>query len=64
MKEPEFEPCEMCGTPITYSFSLCDECDEKVKFWDEETGYYHMKDGEIVDTTKHQYTMEDLEIDN
>lgn len=51
-KEPEFEPCEMCETLVPYSFSLCDECDEKVKFWDEETGYYHMKDGEIVDTTK------------
>lgn len=51
-KEPEFEPCEICGTPVVYCFSLCRGCDDNVRHWDEDTGYYHMKDGRVIDTTK------------
>ena len=49
---PEFEPCEMCGEDVIYGFSLCDECDEKVDRFDDRTGLYIMKGGNIVDTTK------------
>lgn len=51
----ETEQCEFCGTSVTYGFSLCDECDAKVAYFNEETGNYHLKNGEIVDTTKHQF---------
>jgi hypothetical protein len=49
------EPCEMCGTYIDASFSLCNDCDKTVKYWDEETGIYHLNNGEMVDTTKHSF---------
>lgn len=49
----EKESCEMCGEAVVYGFSLCVECDADVYSWNEVTGYYHMKSGEIVDTTKH-----------
>lgn len=26
------EPCEMCGKPVTYGYSLCDSCDETVNY--------------------------------
>jgi hypothetical protein len=52
---PEFEPCEMCGKNTNYGFSLCDKCDEIVSKFDEKTGLYILKNGEIVDTTKHQW---------
>ena len=48
------EPCEMCGEAVIYSFSLCDDCDSKIAYFNERTGNYHMKNGQIVDTTKHQ----------
>lgn len=52
---PEYEPCEFCGIDIPYGFSLCTECDSTVSKFDEKTGLYILKDGTIVDTTKHQY---------
>ena len=54
-KTPEFEPCEMCGVDVVYGFSLCDDCDEDVLRFDEKTGYYLMKNGDVIDTTKHQF---------
>lgn len=35
----EVEPCELCGTNVTYGFSLCDDCGDKYQF-DELTGQY------------------------
>lgn len=46
------EPCEICGTLVEYGFSLCGKCDSNVAFWDDETGFYIMKDGQILNTTK------------
>ncbi|WP_169911325.1 hypothetical protein [Evansella clarkii] len=54
-KYPKHEPCEMCGVDVIYGFSLCDDCDKKVEKFDETTGLYTLENGEVVDTTKHQY---------
>lgn len=54
-EEPEFDQCEMCGKDISYGFSLCNKCGEQVERFDHETGLYIMKNGEVIDTTKHQY---------
>jgi hypothetical protein len=51
----QYEPCEMCGCKVLYVFSLCDACDEQVLEFVEKTGVYIMKNGEVVDTTKHQF---------
>jgi hypothetical protein len=49
--EPETEPCEMCSVEVEYGFSLCTECDKRVERFDER-GFYVMKDGRHVDTSK------------
>lgn len=48
----DFEPCEMCGKDVLYGFSLCDDCDELVEKFDEQTGFYIMKDGKAIDTNR------------
>lgn len=52
---PNYESCEMCGATVLYGFSLCNECDDKVLSFDEEAEKYIVKNGEIIDTTKHQF---------
>ena len=41
------DECALCDKVISEHFSLCDDCGEKTKEWDEETDCYIMNDGTV-----------------